>query len=430
MIKYKYTFLLLLFLFSACNSAPTYRPSDPSNGSDGEDSSSVSSVKPIPINFPEVDFNDLAKIKKHKRSKVILQRLADLIDATPKGASIYMSIFGFNARDESLVISAIKRADIRGVDLRIMLDRSDHTSNPTGEKNTNVLIKLKAIDKNIDIVGIYNDASPQAPTMAINHNKFALFSKVKTKNGVVQNIVFTGSENWGPNGEKNINNVVILSHKGLYGAYLGYWQAMKKRAASGMINYTFRKYSNPNDGIWAYFFPKRKNGEYYGPDPIIKILDGITDPASTTIQIVMPFWTNGRRSIAEKLSDLMNKGAKVEVVVRSNVVSEVHDNLVALAKRGAFVKMYNYNKTQHPDIKQIKLHSKVMLIQGEWHGKKTKLVRTGSQNFTGRAMRASNNNTLLLSSYHFKHPKLFQRFEDHFNEIKTLPSVCCMENNK
>jgi phosphatidylserine/phosphatidylglycerophosphate/cardiolipin synthase-like enzyme len=289
---------------------------------------------------------------------------------------------------------------------------------------------LKAIAPDIDIVKIDNGIQ----NGAINHNKFTLFSDISTKGGKAKNVVFTSSDNLSPHQQELIQNAAILSDKGLYQAYLGYWQAMKKLADRKMKNYTFKKYSDPDAGIWAYFFPKRKNGNVFGPDPIIKVLDGITDPSSATIQIEMPFWTKYRMrtdvsldgiSIVGKLSKLMKQGAKVEAVVRSNV--DNHDSLVALAHQGAFIKMYNYSDV--PNVKQIGLHSKVMLIQGEWHGNKTKLAIVGSQNFGGRPLIASNNNTLVLSSYHFKHPQFFKLYEDNFNELKKLSGVCCAEKD-
>ncbi len=414
MIKTKYYLVILFTSFCACNSATINEPPTPSGG---EDSSSVSNVQPISITFPEADFTELNKIKKDKRSRVIIRRLANLIDAAPKGSSIYMSIFAFDTKNEPLLIDAIRRADIRNVDLHLEVDIK-----PSGNMLT--VNKLKAIDQDIDIVVIDNDVSLDA----INHNKFTIFSKVKTKTGLAKGVVFTSSENWGPYGEKNINNAVILANDGLYQAYLGYWKEMKQRATQGMKDYTFRKYSDPEHGIYALFYPKRKNGKPYGPDPIINILDEITDPSSTTIQIEMPTWSKCRVTIAEKLSKLMNQGAKIEVVVRSNIDDQVHDELVNLANRGAFVKTYNYSTTDK-SVKWIRLHSKVMMIRGEWKGEKTNVIVTGSENYNCAAFKRNNENNIILSSHNFKHPRLFKRFEDNFNEMKTLPGICCMEKN-
>jgi hypothetical protein len=349
-MKIKYYYFVILFIVSACSTTSSNQPSKSSSPGGGSNESTVDTIN---ISFPEADFTDLGFIADHhKQSRTIIRRLVNLINAAPEGASIYTSVYGF--KDEPVLISAIRRAYDRNVDLHVMLDRSSRSNNtPTANK-------LKAIGQDIDIVGIHNDAGPTA----INHNKFALFSNVVTTSGEAKKVVFTSSENWGPHTETEIQNAAILSNKGLYQAYLQYWQNMKVHAAHGMINYTFSKYIDLKDGIWAYFYPKRKDGKYYGPDTIINILDGITDPSSTTIQIEMPFWTNCRIDIVKKLSDLMDQGAKIEVVVRSNVDSDVHAGLVELADRGAFVKMYNYSDDPGIDVKRIRLHSKVMMIRG------------------------------------------------------------------
>lgn len=405
-MKLRYYFCIFLLLFFACNKSSENKPQDTGNS---VDSSLVSSLTPIQITLPEAVFTNPAMVAQGKHSKAIIGRLEGLINATPKDASIYMSVYLF--KDEFGLISAIRKANERGVNLHIMLDRSDRSN------NTATVEKLTAIGKDIEIVGIHNDAS----TSAINHNKFALFSNLSTKNGEVKNVVFTSSENWQPFTEKEIQNAIILSNKGLYNVYLQYWKDMRTRAAHGMVNFKFRKYIDLKEGIEAFFYPKRENGKYYGPDPIVNILDQITDPSSTTIKIEMPFWTEARLSIVEKLRNLMSKGAKVEIVVRSNV--GVHDALVDLAGEGAFVKMYNYSNVA--GIKQIQIHSKVMMIQGEWNGKKTKVIITGSENYTGNALENNNENNLLLSSYHFKHPEIFKDYEENFNKMKSLPGVCC-----
>lgn len=410
---------ILVLLLACCVACATSSVKPPTNVDDHEgdsDTSSVLAVSPINIKFPEAVFTDPKLVAQRMHSKAIIKRLEGLVNATPKGASIYFSIYHFT--DEYGLINAIRDADRRGVNLHVMLDMSVRSNNgPT-------VAKLTTIDKDIEIVAIYNDAKPSGS--AINHNKFALFTELSTKNGNVKNVVFTSSENWTKNAETKFNNAVIVSHKGLYKAYLQYWKDVKTRAGHGMVDFTFRKFNAlKEDGIMAFFYPKRNNGKYYGPDPIVEILNGITNPSSTTIQIEMAFWTHKRTSILQKVRDLMKQGAKVEIIVRSN--TGLHDELVDLANQGAYVKMFNYTKV--PDVKQIKLHSKVMLIWGKWKGKETKLVITGSENYTGPALKYNNENNILLSSYHFKHPKFFKRFEDNFNAMKTLPGTCCANRN-
>jgi phosphatidylserine/phosphatidylglycerophosphate/cardiolipin synthase-like enzyme len=395
----------------SCNTSSGYLTNS-GDGSGGGDSTSELTVKPINITFPEADFTDPSQIAQGNRSKAITGRLEDLINAAPKGASIYMSIYGFDIKAEDGLRSAVRKAVIRGVKIHIMLD-DQKPNDPTVEV-------LSAISKAIDLVVIHNDMSG-----GINHNKFALFSDLITKTGNAKHVVFTTSQNWGPHSETEIQNAVILMNKGLYEAYKEYWKDMKSRADNDMANFQFRTFNDSEEGISAIFYPKRKNGHYFGPDPIANILDNITDPASTTIQIEMPFWTQGRPAIISKLKTLLHSGARVEIVVRSSV--PVYDALVDLSDQGAYVKMYNY--THEPNVKRIKLHSKVMMIRGEWKGEKTKLVITGSENYAVAGLKTSNDNNIILNSRYFNHPRFFNRFEDNFNKIKDLPGVCCTKKD-
>lgn len=411
-MKFKYFLFVFLLVCFACNkkSGVDNRTDNNSSGG-GDDKIATDSVKSSESTLAVAVFTDVRMIAQGKPSNAIINYLTSLINNTPKGASIYLTIYTF--KDEFGLMTAINSADERGVKVHIMLDRG------STDFNDLTIDKLIAMSKNIDIVGIYNNV--KSKSYGKNHNKFALFSELSTKKGDYKNVVFTSSENWTPGTEKKIQDAVSLSNKGLYDAYLQYWKDMKLHADHKMASYNYREYKNLKDGIEAFFYPKRRNGSYFGQDPIVQILDQITNPSSTTIQIAMAFWTNDRISILNKLQYLMNQGAKVEIVVRSSV--EIYGALEKLAKEGALVKMYNY--TNVPNVKKIKMHSKLLLIRGEWGGHKTNIIVTGSENYNYSSLEISNNNNLLLSSYHFKHSEIFDQYEDYFNAIKVLPGVCC-----
>lgn len=412
----KYGLFILLLTFCACSTAGNEEPPTPPGG---DDSSSVPSVEPMAVTLPRVDFNELSKIKKIEHSKAIVKRLIDLIDATPKGAPIYLSPDCIDVHLDG-IIDAIRRADIRGVELHIMLDMSSPGNRKT---NAPTIKKLKLIDSDMNIVEIRN----RPDGSGVNHNKFDLFSKVVTKTGESKNVVFTTSMNMFPSGETRIQNAITLSDSGLYEAYLSYWQVMKQLADNGNKNYTFRKYSDPDNGIYAFFYPKTKDGAYFGPDPIVNVLNKITDPSSTTIQIPMAGWSGCRMDIVKKLSDLMDQGANVEVVTRSISAKVVRDALANLVSRGAFIKILNSDKNNH-STKHIRMHTKVMLIRGEWKGNKTNVIIAGSENYNCPDIHQSYNNNIILSSHNFKHPTIFKRYEEHFNKLKKLPGICCMTN--
>lgn len=412
MYRVELAVVIFFFFCVACNKHglknPNTRNTDDTTIS--TDTTPVWAVHPFNDSLPEAVFTDPKFISQGLSSSTIINNLMSLINATPKEASIYISIYLF--KDEPGLLTAIRNATERGVQVHVMLDRSDDNYNASTVK------ALEAIDKNMDIVEVYNRIKPAA----INHNKFVIFSDISTKNGDIKNVVFTSSENWVPFTEKEIQNAVIVSNDGLFNAYLQYWKKMKVLADHQMINFEFMEYDDLNDGIMAFFYPKLKDGKYFEPDPIVHILDQITDPSATTIQIEMAFWTNYRIDIINKLSDLLEEGAKVEIVVRSN--QPVYNALVDLANKGAYVKMFNYSNVS--GVKQVQIHSKIMLIQGEWNGKKTHLVIAGSENYGDGPLKYSNNNNILLSSYNFKYPKVFEAYEQNFDEIKMLPGVCCM----
>lgn len=418
-MKIKYYLFILLLAFCACSSSTDVEP--PPTPPGGDDSSSVSSVEPLSVALPRADFTELSKIKRKEHSKIVTQRLIDLIDATPEDASVYLSPDRIGKNMDG-IINAIRRADIRGVDLHIMLDMSS-AANRKG--NSPTIKRLKLIDSGMDLVKIH--IAPDGN--GVNHNKFDLFSKIKMRSGELKNVVFTTSQNMFRNAETKIQNAITLSDSGLYQAYLSYWQEMKqKRTHKGKKNYTFRKYSDPDNGIYALFYPKTKNGQYFDPVPIANVLDKITNPSSTTIKIAMAGWDNCYIDVVKKLSDLMEQGAKVEVVTRSSASKKVHDWLVNLANRGAFIKMYNYDRL-HNNVKKIRTHSKEMIIDGKWKGNKTNVIVTGSENFNCADLKRGYNNDVILSSHNFGHQKIFKRYEDNFDKIKKLPGVCCMKND-
>lgn len=407
-MRTKYYFFVFLFFCCSCKKGTGVQPPPAGNNNSGDGSTTADAVKPFNGTLPAAVFTDPRLVVQNKHSRSIILYLGSLINATPKGAAIYMSVFLF--KSEPGLITAIRNAVSRGVMVHVMFDRSHSDYNdPTVEK-------LTSISKNIDVVSFYNNIS----SSAINHNKFALFSALSTTGGDIKNVVFTSSENWTPGTEQKIQNAIILSGEGLYDAFLQYWKDMKSHADHDMASYNYREYDDLKDGIQAFFYPKRKNGSYFAPDPIVHILDQITDPSSTTIQIAMAFW-HDRAGITNKLGALMSRGAKVEIVVRSG--QPAGKAIESLAKNGAFVKMYNY--TNVPGVKEIQLHSKEMIIQGEWNGHKTNVIITGSENYNYGGLMTSANNDVLLSSYRFKHPEIFKAFEDNFNAMKILPGVCC-----
>src|SRR5699024_5920969 len=128
------------------------------------------------------------------------------------------------------------------------------------------------------------------------------------------------------------------------------------------------------DSITAYFFPRRKEGEWDGKDTYIEQLNKLTDLKRDTIRIIMSkTWTGSRgENLAQKLKTLQSEVAVVEIITMENLPGQVPSILNSIKAKGGYVKLHN-NKE--------KVHSKIMLLKGVWNGKMQRIIYMGSENF-------------------------------------------------
>ncbi|NDK57000.1 phospholipase D-like domain-containing protein [Pontibacter fetidus] len=394
MFKHTLYTLLLCLLFVGCKSEKTDTPTPTPPPSE--------TLTPVTATFPAAVFTDVANVKQGKASLAILDKLIAIVNATPKNATIYLSIFLF---DYPALIQAIKTASERGVKVHLMVDLGRTESQET---NPLTFYELKRFleARGGEAVSIANDAS----SSAINHNKFALFSEVVTTTGNVQNLVFQTSHNFTEDDARKFQDAVLLPHTGLFDAYKTYWTDMKAKATAGMKDYYYKEYTDATAGINAYFMPKRRNGTSYGDDTIIEFLNSITNPATATIKIGMSDWTNTRLNIVQKLAELQTQGATIELVVKNKIDDNIMSGLRDLQQKGAYLKVY--------DISKANIHAKFILIQGNWKGENANILITGSHNFTNNALR-NNNETMLLLKNH----ALFTDYSNYFDNLKTVPGI-------
>jgi phosphatidylserine/phosphatidylglycerophosphate/cardiolipin synthase-like enzyme len=384
-----------LFIIASCKKNPN------------ESSNKLAQVIPLQAPVPDAFFTDLSKVGNGLASPVIMDRLIAMLDAAPQGSSVSLCIFGF---DHAGVIDALKRANDRGVILRLMIDMSREE---TIAQNPPTISKLRSfINSSSEVIVIKSDAG----TSSINHNKFVLFSQLETRSGKVENVIFQTSHNFTVDDTKKIQDVVILSQKGLYDAYLAYWNDMKAKAGNGMKDFYYKEYDDPATGLTACFFPKRRNGVAYGGDNIIEILDGITEPSTALIRIGMSDWVASRINIVQKLDELLAQGATIEVIAKSKADQEILDGLENLRIKGAYVKIYNLTYSNQV---KINIHSKFMLISGKWKGEQCNLLVTGSHNFTTNALRYNNEALLILKN----HNGFFSTYMKVYDDMKKLPGL-------
>ncbi|MFB9863609.1 phospholipase D-like domain-containing protein [Rufibacter immobilis] len=389
----------LFFILSACSKDEDPVKIDPPTKKD------LTTTYTAPVN--DLLFTNIDKVGGGAASPIIMDRLVSMINAAPQNSSLHLCIFGFT---HAGVIQALKKASDRGVNLHLMIDMSREE---TQEENPPTISALRSFLKpNSEVVVVTSDAGGSS----INHNKFVIFSELKTTDGKAENMVFQTSHNFTEADSKKIQEATVLSNKGLYQAYLSYWNDMKAKAASGMKNFEYREFEDPNAGITAYFFPKRKDGKNYGTDTVLDILNQITEPSTALIRIGMSDWSAARMNVVDKLESLLDQGATVEVIAKSTAAPEIQTAMENLKKKGAYIKIYNLTLSNQPKINN---HAKFMLIKGKVKGEQATLAVTGTHNYTGNAVYYNNEVILLFKN----NTQFFDSFMSYYNEMKKLPGI-------
>ena len=353
-------------------------------------------------------FTEIKAIAKGESSNVIIDKLISMINNTPSGESIHVAIYMINHQG---IMDALKTAEDRGVNLHLIADMSRPDSQVT---NATSLPWLQANLPNSEIVVSVNDVSPNA----INHHKFALFSKVQTPDGVLQNVTFQTSHNFTGADARKIQDALVFNNADVYQAFLNNWQLIKANASSGMkANFNYNAYDIPSINTRLEFFPRLSAGVHDGVDNIEYHLNQITDVANAKIRIAMSDWSDSRPAIIDKLIALRNQGATIEVFAKDAAGTQTKNRLRQLATLGATVRIFNLE--QGADAK-FNIHAKMMLIEGVYKGQaNSKVIITGSHNYTDGALKTNNEVLVTLVN-----SGLFSQYAAYFNELKiVVPTV-------
>jgi hypothetical protein len=402
-MKAKYLLLvLLLFTSVACNKKNVTNSGGKTDSltTDNPDTTQQQPPNPNPFIIEEALFTNPLRVATKKSDPVILNRLIKYVNYTPTGATIYINIYRFNY--EPLRMALIK-AFKRGVVVEIVIDgdRDDRTNKPTIKSLRNILSRPS------NVVVVKSDAAPPPHLEAIDHEKYALFSKVYLSQGIARNLVVAASQNFMSVGTKRANNAVVMTSKMLYNIFLDNWKEVEARSNSGMKHFTY-SVKSVGDSITCFFFPRKEDGKWDGKNTIIEQLNKLDRSGYTkdSVRVVMAGWgkTHGL-VIAKKLTDMEKKGAKVEVITKDGINSSVQRELHKMESQGGYLKIVN-SSTEG-------LHSKTMLIKGILDEKMQRIVLTGSYNYTKHALEFNNEFIIKL-----KNSVLFKDYWYNFNELK------------
>ncbi|MBW8481676.1 phospholipase D-like domain-containing protein [Actinomadura parmotrematis] len=299
--------------------------------------------------------------------------LKRLIAHTPKGAEIDVAMFRLTT---SGMAKALAAAAKRGVHVRVVVDSDSVKRAPKVQSYLREHLGTSTA-KASWIVTCPTGRGCIAPAAkgvwGKNHNKFYAFSTTYgTRNVVVQT---SGNATGGM--YTSWNNAYTLTDATLYKAYRGYFYDLSKRRANG--NY-YRVRASGSRSVT--FFPKATG------DPIVSALDGVVCLGGTRIRLSSGEFT--RDAVAQKLWWLARTGCRVQIVSGSFGTSTLKTLSTPGVLNAAPETRYFTAGQAHP------AHSKYLLIDGWYFGKRAKVVMTGSHSYTNAALRHNDEAMLTL----------------------------------
>lgn len=336
------------------------------------------------VQYHETIFTDVSKIQKGQQDFKLLNRIIELMDATPKGEEITVCIFKFSYKK---ITEALIRAKQRGVGVRIILNKGS-TSNEDNEKN-----KERLKEHFDDFYFIKNDISKKG----IIHNKFILFSRTNVGGTFQDHIILQTSTNFQKKSAYKLQDMVVFSDKEIYDGYMKYWiQILSHRNKKSLPDFNYFNVKNTSETMNVYFYPKRRVGKKYGKDDIKKILKSVRNPENATIKFAHGKWDDERLDIIEELKELQSEGSNLEIITNKNIDESAKDELIQF---GNDLILLNNS---------INMHTKFLLI----HDGNSKMVITGSHNITERSLR-ENFEVLIV----FHNELLYNSYANYFEEI-------------
>ncbi|MFD1325205.1 phospholipase D-like domain-containing protein [Micromonospora sonneratiae] len=312
----------------------------------------------------------------------IVNRIRELIQGSPSGSTIRVAIY--NTTDQNITADLIAARD-RGVNVRVVVDsdRADETAATTliSALGTNRANASWVVVCTAGRACIGNLNTP------IMHNKFFLFSStLGAANVLVQS---SANLNWS-NSERYWNNALqVVGNTDIYNSYVAYHGDL---AAKVKNNDYYRTTSV--GGVKSYFFPRAGSGA--STDTIANALsENVTCTGNTSTgtgtgrtMIRIAMWSFTRVEVANVLRSLANQKCWVDIVYAESTPE------VLAALNHDRIMVYKLNNADG-----YLVHSKYMAIEGTYAGvRDTKLVFTGSHNWSYSALRENDEALLRITS--------------------------------
>ncbi|MBE4737650.1 MULTISPECIES: phospholipase D-like domain-containing protein [Streptomyces] len=324
----------------------------------------------------------------------IRTRLIELTDAALPGSTIKVAVYHVW---EASVVDALVAAKNRGVHVQVLLDESSVSDRPTNTAYGNLVAALGTDrTKGSYIATCAVDRSCLGDPkygQSIMHNKFWLFSAVE---GATNVVVQTTSNSTPSAHTKFFNDALLLpDNPTMYDAYADYFDTMVAR------DWAAWEYRTVSNGLYkAYFFPRA--GSTRATDTVYSVLNNVQCSYKDSAGVARKTWVRvaifkiTRLAIAEKLVALKQAGCNVSIVYAESDSAKSSGGTKGTWEKlhtsgGPTVRCYNDdrdplnpgNKLTTPYI----IHTKYILVDGQYDGVRNKISFTGSGNYTGPALR-------------------------------------------
>ncbi|MFE9442733.1 phospholipase D-like domain-containing protein [Streptomyces sp. NPDC006602] len=330
--------------------------------------------------------------------QAIRTQLLDYIGQSPSGSSVKGSVYHFW---DAELAQAIAAARTRGVDVQLMMDESDVSSNADDPTYGILKAALGTDLTKSSFVGLCpvgkSCLGQPSQGASINHNKFWLFSQL---DGAYDVVVQTSS-NLTPSSYSRFWNdgYVIANNVSMYTAYSNYFAKLVGK------DWDSWAYSTSTSSPYkAYFFPRPADDPSPG-DTITGVLDNITctyTEGGTTkhTKVRVGMFKLTRLAVAQKLVALKNDGCTVDIVYSQTDSGSSSGTWETLhASGGPTLACYNWDDDGNPDTAARIIHSKFLLIEGKYDGTASqKVLWTGSHNYTGPALTKNDEALLKVDS--------------------------------
>ncbi|WP_326582822.1 phospholipase D-like domain-containing protein [Streptomyces sp. NBC_00481] len=362
-------------------------------------------------------FND--PLGEESEQLAIRTRLIELTAAALPGSTIKVAVYHVW---EASVVNALVAAEERGVNVQVLLDESSVSDRPTNTAHGTLAAALGTDrTKGSYVVTCPVDRSCLGDPkygQSIMHNKFWLFSAVE---GATNVVVQTTSNSTPSAHTKFFNDALLLpNNPTMYDAYADYFDT---QVAQDWASWEYRTVSN---GLYkAYFFPRA--GSSRATDSVYSVLNNVQCSYKDTAGVTRRTWVRvaifkiTRMAIAEKLVALKKAGCDVSIVYAESDSAKSSGGTKGTwemmhTSGGPTVRCYNDDRDPlNPGQKLTTpyiIHTKYILVDGQYDGVRNKISFTGSGNYTGPALRENDESIVKVDD-----DAVHDMYRTHFNKV-------------